>query len=63
MAHRGPDDAGEWWSDNGRVGLAHRPLTVTELSPGSHQPIHEATSGLTIDLMVGFTTSRSCAPN
>lgn len=24
MTHRGPGDAGEWWSADGRIGLAHR---------------------------------------
>jgi asparagine synthase (glutamine-hydrolysing) len=32
MAHRGPDDAGEWWSRNGCVGLAHRRLSIIDLS-------------------------------
>ena len=48
MAHRGPDDAGEWWSDNGRVGLAHRRLSIIDLSPGGHQPMSDARGVLTI---------------
>ncbi len=28
ITHRGPDDAGEWWADDGRVGLAHRRLSI-----------------------------------
>lgn len=40
MAHRGPDDAGLWWSDDGRVGLAQRRLSIIDLSPGGHQPMH-----------------------
>ena len=48
MAHRGPDDAGEWWSDDGRVGLAHRRLSILDLSPAGHQPMHDATGELTI---------------
>lgn len=39
MRHRGPDDAGEWWSDDGRVGLAHRRLSILDLSPLGHQPM------------------------
>jgi len=39
MAHRGPDDAGEWWSENGCVGLGHRRLAVIDLSPLGHQPM------------------------
>lgn len=43
MTHRGPDDAGEWWSDDSRVGLAHRRLSIIDLSPGGHQPMHDTT--------------------
>ncbi len=39
MRHRGPDDAGEWWSVDGRVGLAHRRLSILDLSPLGHQPM------------------------
>lgn len=39
MRHRGPDDAGEWWSNDGRVGLAHRRLSILDLSPLGHQPM------------------------
>ena len=48
MTHRGPDDSGEWWSNDGRVGLAHRRLSVVDLSPAGHQPMHDAARGLTI---------------
>jgi asparagine synthase (glutamine-hydrolysing) len=48
LAHRGPDDAGEWWSDCGRVGLAHRRLSILDLSPLGHQPMHLAEAGLSI---------------
>lgn len=40
MSHRGPDDAGLWWSDDGRVGLAQRRLSIIDLSSGGHQPMH-----------------------
>ena len=33
LSHRGPDDAGEWWSDDGRVGLAHRRLSILIFPP------------------------------
>lgn len=39
MRHRGPDDAGSWWSPDGRVGLAHRRLAIIDLSPAGHQPM------------------------
>jgi asparagine synthase (glutamine-hydrolysing) len=48
MTHRGPDDAGEWWSENGRVGLAHRRLSIIDLSPAGHQPMRDEQRGLTI---------------
>lgn len=48
MQHRGPDDAGLWWSDDGRVGLGHRRLAIVDLSPGGHQPMHLPVAGLSI---------------
>lgn len=39
MRHRGPDDAGEWWLADGCVGLAHRRLSVIDLSAAAHQPM------------------------
>jgi asparagine synthase (glutamine-hydrolysing) len=48
LAHRGPDDVGEWWSADGRVGLAHRRLAIIDLSPAGHQPMHDAAGTLTI---------------
>ena len=48
MTHRGPDDAGEWWSDDNRVGLGHRRLSILDLSPLGHQPMRDEARGLTI---------------
>jgi asparagine synthase (glutamine-hydrolysing) len=48
MAHRGPDDAGEWWSADGRVGLAQRRLSIIDLSPAGHQPMRDAKGELSI---------------
>ncbi|MEO8453327.1 MAG: asparagine synthase (glutamine-hydrolyzing), partial [Gemmatimonadota bacterium] len=39
MAYRGPDGAGVWWSDDGRVGLAHRRLAIVGLGPAGAQPM------------------------
>ncbi|HED01027.1 MAG TPA: asparagine synthase (glutamine-hydrolyzing) [Proteobacteria bacterium] len=39
MVHRGPDDAGEWYSPDSRVGFAHRRLAIIDLSPAGHQPM------------------------
>jgi asparagine synthase (glutamine-hydrolysing) len=48
MAHRGPDDAGEWWSAQGHVGLAHRRLAIIDLTAAGHQPMSDASGALTI---------------
>lgn len=48
MVHRGPDDSGLWWSTDGNVGLAHRRLAIIDLSPGGHQPMHDAANHLSI---------------
>lgn len=43
MMHRGPDDAGLWWLPNGCIGLAHRRLSIIDLSPAGHQPMTDQT--------------------
>lgn len=48
MLHRGPDDSGEWWSKDGRVGLAHRRLAIVDLSSSGHQPMHDSEGQLSI---------------
>lgn len=42
IAHRGPDDVGEWHSPDGTVGLAHRRLSIIDLSSLGHQPMSDA---------------------
>ena len=44
MRHRGPDDEGVWYTIDKRVGLAHRRLSIIDLSAGGHQPMLD-TSG------------------
>ena len=39
MCHRGPDDAGLWLDPKGCVGLAHRRLSIIDLSQAGHQPM------------------------
>lgn len=39
MLQRGPDAAGEWWSEDGRVGLAHRRLAILDLDARANQPM------------------------
>jgi asparagine synthase (glutamine-hydrolysing) len=48
LTHRGPDDAGSWWSADGRVGLSQRRLAIIDLSPGGHQPMSDATGTIWI---------------
>lgn len=40
IAHRGPDDSGVWADHKAGIALAHRRLSVLELSPAGHQPMH-----------------------
>jgi asparagine synthase (glutamine-hydrolysing) len=48
MRHRGPDDRGEWWSPDGRAGLAHRRLAIIDVSPAGHQPMLDRAGNLAI---------------
>src|SRR5438105_63719 len=48
MRHRGPDDAGAWWSADGRIGLGHRRLAIVDLSERGHQPMLYAQGRLAI---------------
>lgn len=42
LEHRGPDDEGVWLEPNHLVALAHRRLSIIDLSPLGHQPMHSA---------------------
>ena len=39
IVHRGPDDEGEFYDAAKGVGLAHRRLSILDLSPTGHQPM------------------------
>lgn len=45
IAHRGPDDSGVWVNKESSVGLAHRRLSIIDLSTSAHQPMVAAASG------------------
>lgn len=46
--HRGPDEEGAWLSDDNRVALGHRRLSILELSPLGSQPMESACGRYTI---------------
>lgn len=48
LRHRGPDDAGHWRSPRGDVALAHRRLSIIDLSAAGHQPMFDRTGALSI---------------
>ena len=39
IQHRGPDDSGVWVDVDAGVALAHRRLSIVDLSPAGHQPM------------------------
>jgi asparagine synthase (glutamine-hydrolysing) len=48
IAHRGPDDSGVHYDAATRTGLAHRRLSIIDLSPRGHQPMWDVTGTVAI---------------
>jgi asparagine synthase (glutamine-hydrolysing) len=48
IAHRGPDDHGSLHIPDAQVGLAHRRLSIIDLSPRGHQPMWDVTHTVAI---------------
>lgn len=46
--YRGPDDAGIWRGDEGRVAFGHRRLSILDPTPAGHQPMIDETTGCCI---------------
>ena len=43
LVHRGPDDSGLFFDAEASIGLAHRRLSIIDLSPAGHQPMWDVT--------------------
>ena len=48
QAHRGPDDSGIWFDKSKSIGLAHRRLSIIDLSAEAKQPMSNAQKTITI---------------
>jgi asparagine synthase (glutamine-hydrolysing) len=48
LHHRGPDDHGVWIDTEAGLGLAHRRLSIVDLSPHGHQPMPSADGRLVL---------------
>jgi len=42
ISHRGPDDSGVWVDAESGIAIAHRRLSILDLSPSGHQPMLSA---------------------
>ena len=52
LFHRGPDDAGHWYDPDNGLAFGFRRLSIIDLSPAGHQPMH-STDGRFVVMMNG----------
>ena len=50
LMHRGPDDSGLYVSQNRKLGLVHRRLSIIDLSPAARQPMTDDSGNMRIIL-------------
>ena len=50
LQHRGPDDFGAWVDAAAGIALGHRRLSILDLSPLGHQPMHSASGRYALSL-------------
>ncbi|NOY72250.1 MAG: asparagine synthase (glutamine-hydrolyzing) [Gammaproteobacteria bacterium] len=48
IQHRGPDDFGIWLNNEGNLALGHRRLSIIDLTPAGHQPMHSPCGRFTL---------------
>ena len=48
LEHRGPDDEGLWSDPEAGIAFGHRRLSIVDLSPAGHEPMHSASGRLTV---------------
>ena len=48
IRYRGPDSSGTWLNSEVGVGFGHRRLSIIDLSPAGHQPMHSSSGRYTI---------------
>ena len=54
IIHRGPDNQGVWVDDSNGIVLAHRRLSIIDLSATGHQPMGSPMGAMLLYLMVRY---------